>query len=131
MCLFTLGSGSAAWPSDPSVSSSLQQLSDVLRCVLGFRGPTHINNLGKCSFSHRAASQSGQSEMKFSSKLLLCGEFHSESRVSFFPSVHFPALILSYCSPQMNFILFICIIRILRQKINCPDIGRNESNQYS
>ncbi|XP_042366813.1 vasoactive intestinal polypeptide receptor 1b [Plectropomus leopardus] len=34
-------------------------------------------------------------------------------------------------SPQMNFILFICIIRILRQKINCPDIGRNESNQYS
>ncbi|XP_060755892.1 vasoactive intestinal polypeptide receptor 1b [Neoarius graeffei] len=31
----------------------------------------------------------------------------------------------------MNFILFICIIRILRQKINCPDIGRNESNQYS
>ncbi|XP_066508439.1 vasoactive intestinal polypeptide receptor-like [Hoplias malabaricus] len=31
----------------------------------------------------------------------------------------------------MNFILFICIIRILRQKINCRDIGRNESNQYS
>ncbi|XP_035268039.1 vasoactive intestinal polypeptide receptor 1b isoform X2 [Anguilla anguilla] len=31
----------------------------------------------------------------------------------------------------MNFILFICIIRILRQKINYPDIGRNESNQYS
>nr|XP_057916494.1 vasoactive intestinal polypeptide receptor 1b isoform X3 [Doryrhamphus excisus] len=31
----------------------------------------------------------------------------------------------------MNFILFICIIRILRQKITCPDIGRNESNQYS
>uniref|UniRef100_A0AAY4ASD7 Vasoactive intestinal polypeptide receptor 1 n=1 Tax=Denticeps clupeoides TaxID=299321 RepID=A0AAY4ASD7_9TELE len=31
----------------------------------------------------------------------------------------------------MNFILFIYIIRILRQKINCPDIGRNESNQYS
>ncbi|XP_019727414.1 vasoactive intestinal polypeptide receptor 1b [Hippocampus comes] len=30
----------------------------------------------------------------------------------------------------INFILFICIIRILRQKINCPDIGRNESNQY-
>ncbi|XP_044031711.1 vasoactive intestinal polypeptide receptor 1b isoform X2 [Siniperca chuatsi] len=35
------------------------------------------------------------------------------------------------CSILMNFILFICIIRILRQKINCPDIGRNESNQYS
>lgn len=34
-------------------------------------------------------------------------------------------------SLQINFILFICIIRILRQKINCPDIGRNESNQYS
>ncbi|KAK1806321.1 hypothetical protein P4O66_000033 [Electrophorus voltai] len=32
---------------------------------------------------------------------------------------------------SMNFILFICIIRILQQKINCPDIGRNESNQYS
>ncbi|KAG7319487.1 hypothetical protein KOW79_016630 [Hemibagrus wyckioides] len=31
----------------------------------------------------------------------------------------------------LNFILFICIIRILRQKINCRDIGRNESNQYS
>uniref|UniRef100_A0A8B9GQD7 Vasoactive intestinal peptide receptor 1a n=1 Tax=Astyanax mexicanus TaxID=7994 RepID=A0A8B9GQD7_ASTMX len=31
----------------------------------------------------------------------------------------------------MNFILFVCIIRILRQKINCRDIGRNESNQYS
>ncbi|KAM4521397.1 vasoactive intestinal polypeptide receptor-like, partial [Fundulus diaphanus] len=30
----------------------------------------------------------------------------------------------------VNFVLFICIIRILRQKINCPDIGRNESNQY-
>lgn len=34
-------------------------------------------------------------------------------------------------SPQVNFILFLCIVRILRQKINCPDIGRNESNQYS
>ncbi|KAJ8276992.1 hypothetical protein GJAV_G00070200 [Gymnothorax javanicus] len=31
----------------------------------------------------------------------------------------------------MNFILFISIIRILRQKINYPDIGKNESNQYS
>ncbi|XP_076848838.1 vasoactive intestinal polypeptide receptor isoform X2 [Brachyhypopomus gauderio] len=31
----------------------------------------------------------------------------------------------------MNFILFICIIRILRQKINCRDIGRSESHQYS
>ncbi|XP_016127912.1 vasoactive intestinal polypeptide receptor-like isoform X1 [Sinocyclocheilus grahami] len=31
----------------------------------------------------------------------------------------------------MNFILFICIIRILRQKISCRDIGRNESHQYS
>ncbi|KAM4605568.1 vasoactive intestinal polypeptide receptor-like [Polymixia lowei] len=31
----------------------------------------------------------------------------------------------------VNFFLFICIIRILRQKINCPDIGRKESNQYS
>lgn len=31
----------------------------------------------------------------------------------------------------VNFILFICIIRILRQKMNCPDIGRRESNQYS
>ncbi|XP_034558128.1 vasoactive intestinal polypeptide receptor-like [Notolabrus celidotus] len=31
----------------------------------------------------------------------------------------------------VNFCLFICIIRILRQKMNCPDIGRKESNQYS
>uniref|UniRef100_A0A3B3YBL6 Vasoactive intestinal peptide receptor 1a n=1 Tax=Poecilia mexicana TaxID=48701 RepID=A0A3B3YBL6_9TELE len=31
----------------------------------------------------------------------------------------------------MNFFLFICIIRILQQKMNCPDIGRKESNQYS
>ncbi|KTG41841.1 hypothetical protein cypCar_00013514, partial [Cyprinus carpio] len=31
----------------------------------------------------------------------------------------------------MNFILFICIIRILRQKISCRDIGRNDSHQYS
>ncbi|XP_037642391.1 vasoactive intestinal polypeptide receptor-like [Sebastes umbrosus] len=31
----------------------------------------------------------------------------------------------------LNFFLFICIIRILRQKMNCPDIGRKESNQYS
>uniref|UniRef100_A0A673BCH8 Vasoactive intestinal peptide receptor 1a n=1 Tax=Sphaeramia orbicularis TaxID=375764 RepID=A0A673BCH8_9TELE len=29
----------------------------------------------------------------------------------------------------VNFFLFICIIRILRQKMNCPDIGRKESNQ--
>ncbi|XP_040911602.1 vasoactive intestinal polypeptide receptor-like [Toxotes jaculatrix] len=31
----------------------------------------------------------------------------------------------------VNFFLFICVIRILRQKMNCPDIGRKESNQYS
>ncbi|XP_068197216.1 vasoactive intestinal polypeptide receptor-like [Antennarius striatus] len=31
----------------------------------------------------------------------------------------------------VNFFLFIFIIRILRQKMNCPDIGRKESNQYS
>ncbi|CAG5897125.1 unnamed protein product [Menidia menidia] len=31
----------------------------------------------------------------------------------------------------VNFCLFICIIRILLQKMNCPDIGRKESNQYS
>nr|XP_020504592.1 vasoactive intestinal polypeptide receptor-like isoform X1 [Labrus bergylta] len=31
----------------------------------------------------------------------------------------------------VNFFLFIRIIRILRQKMNCPDIGRKESNQYS
>ncbi|KAF6718475.1 Vasoactive intestinal polypeptide receptor [Oryzias melastigma] len=31
----------------------------------------------------------------------------------------------------VNFLLFICIIRILLQKMNCPDIGRRESNQYS
>ncbi|XP_056276382.1 vasoactive intestinal polypeptide receptor-like isoform X2 [Pseudoliparis swirei] len=31
----------------------------------------------------------------------------------------------------VNCFLFICIIRILRQKMNCPDIGRKESNHYS
>ncbi|XP_015249468.1 PREDICTED: vasoactive intestinal polypeptide receptor-like isoform X1 [Cyprinodon variegatus] len=31
----------------------------------------------------------------------------------------------------INFFVFICIIRILRQKMNCPNIGRKESNQYS
>ncbi|XP_056149785.1 vasoactive intestinal polypeptide receptor-like [Lampris incognitus] len=31
----------------------------------------------------------------------------------------------------VNFLLFIRIIRILQQKMNCPDIGRKESNQYS
>ncbi|XP_077471691.1 vasoactive intestinal polypeptide receptor-like isoform X2 [Stigmatopora argus] len=31
----------------------------------------------------------------------------------------------------VNFFIFICIIRILRQKMNCPDIGRKESNQYT
>ncbi|XP_034039357.1 vasoactive intestinal polypeptide receptor-like [Thalassophryne amazonica] len=30
----------------------------------------------------------------------------------------------------VNFFLFNCIIRILLQKMNCPDIGRKESNQY-
>ncbi|KAL4635376.1 vasoactive intestinal polypeptide receptor-like [Arapaima gigas] len=34
-------------------------------------------------------------------------------------------------SVLVNFVLFICIIRILQQKMNCPDIGHNESNQYS
>lgn len=41
------------------------------------------------------------------------------------------ALMLLLLSRQVNFILFICIIRILRQKMNCPDMGRKESNQYS
>ncbi|XP_028327777.1 vasoactive intestinal polypeptide receptor-like [Gouania willdenowi] len=31
----------------------------------------------------------------------------------------------------VNFFLFIFIIRVLLQKMNCPDIGRKESNQYS
>ncbi|XP_077581085.1 vasoactive intestinal polypeptide receptor-like [Stigmatopora nigra] len=31
----------------------------------------------------------------------------------------------------VNFFIFICVIRILRQKMNCPDIGRKESNQYT
>ncbi|KYO47033.1 vasoactive intestinal polypeptide receptor isoform X2 [Alligator mississippiensis] len=30
-----------------------------------------------------------------------------------------------------NFILFICIIRILVQKLHSPDVGRNETSQYS
>ncbi|XP_069067095.1 vasoactive intestinal polypeptide receptor 1 isoform X1 [Pleurodeles waltl] len=31
----------------------------------------------------------------------------------------------------VNFILFICIIRILVQKLHSPDVGRNENSQYS
>ncbi|KAJ8011459.1 hypothetical protein DPEC_G00058430 [Dallia pectoralis] len=31
----------------------------------------------------------------------------------------------------VNFILFICIIRFLHQKINCRNIGRKEKHQYS
>nr|XP_014345884.1 PREDICTED: vasoactive intestinal polypeptide receptor-like [Latimeria chalumnae] len=31
----------------------------------------------------------------------------------------------------VNFILFICIIRILVQKLHSPDVGRNDSSQYS
>ncbi|KAF7245726.1 Vasoactive intestinal polypeptide receptor [Varanus komodoensis] len=31
----------------------------------------------------------------------------------------------------INFILFICIIRILVQKLHSPDVGRNETSQYS
>ncbi|XP_058035942.1 vasoactive intestinal polypeptide receptor 1 [Ahaetulla prasina] len=30
-----------------------------------------------------------------------------------------------------NFVLFICIIRILVQKLHSPDVGRNETSQYS
>lgn len=32
---------------------------------------------------------------------------------------------------QVNFILFICIIRILVQKLHSPDVGHNETSQYS
>ncbi|XP_069769015.1 vasoactive intestinal polypeptide receptor-like [Narcine bancroftii] len=32
---------------------------------------------------------------------------------------------------QVNFILFVCIIRILIQKLHSTDIGLNESSQYS
>ncbi|XP_015282213.1 PREDICTED: vasoactive intestinal polypeptide receptor-like, partial [Gekko japonicus] len=31
----------------------------------------------------------------------------------------------------VNFVLFICIIRILVQKLHSPDVGRNETSQYS
>ncbi|KAF2987687.1 hypothetical protein EK904_013961 [Melospiza melodia maxima] len=31
----------------------------------------------------------------------------------------------------VNFILFICIIRILVQKLHSPDVGHNETSQYS
>ncbi|KAG8443474.1 hypothetical protein GDO86_012029 [Hymenochirus boettgeri] len=33
-------------------------------------------------------------------------------------------------SISVNFILFICIIRILVQKLHSPDVGRNEHSQY-
>uniref|UniRef100_A0A3P8U1T7 Vasoactive intestinal peptide receptor 1a n=1 Tax=Amphiprion percula TaxID=161767 RepID=A0A3P8U1T7_AMPPE len=47
------------------------------------------------------------------------------------PDLRNAALTSLLLSWQVNFFLFICIIRILRQKMNCPDIGRKESNQYS
>ncbi|XP_053215191.1 vasoactive intestinal polypeptide receptor 1 [Podarcis raffonei] len=31
----------------------------------------------------------------------------------------------------INFVLFICIIRILVQKLHSPDVGRNDTSQYS
>ncbi|XP_075070197.1 vasoactive intestinal polypeptide receptor 1 [Mixophyes fleayi] len=34
-------------------------------------------------------------------------------------------------SISVNFILFICIIRILVQKLHSPDVGRNENSQYT
>ncbi|XP_040287283.1 vasoactive intestinal polypeptide receptor-like isoform X1 [Bufo bufo] len=34
-------------------------------------------------------------------------------------------------SISVNFILFICIIRILVQKLHSPDVGRNEHSQYT
>ncbi|KAM9308092.1 vasoactive intestinal polypeptide receptor-like [Gastrophryne carolinensis] len=33
-------------------------------------------------------------------------------------------------SITVNFVLFICIIRILVQKLHSPDVGRNENSQY-
>uniref|UniRef100_A0A8C9F6J0 G-protein coupled receptors family 2 profile 2 domain-containing protein n=1 Tax=Pavo cristatus TaxID=9049 RepID=A0A8C9F6J0_PAVCR len=35
------------------------------------------------------------------------------------------------CALWVNFILFICIIRILVQKLHSPDVGHNETSQYS
>uniref|UniRef100_A0A8C4Y8K0 Vasoactive intestinal peptide receptor 1 n=1 Tax=Gopherus evgoodei TaxID=1825980 RepID=A0A8C4Y8K0_9SAUR len=32
---------------------------------------------------------------------------------------------------KVNFIIFVCIIRILFQKLHSPDVGRNETSQYS
>uniref|UniRef100_A0A3Q3JR76 Vasoactive intestinal peptide receptor 1a n=1 Tax=Monopterus albus TaxID=43700 RepID=A0A3Q3JR76_MONAL len=49
------------------------------------------------------------------------------TKASLHNAVTLTGLLISW---QVNFFLFICIIWILRQKINCPDIGRKESNQY-
>lgn len=38
---------------------------------------------------------------------------------------------LGSLTQQVNFILFICIIRILVQKLRPPDVGKNDSSPYS
>uniref|UniRef100_A0A3B4G2S6 Vasoactive intestinal peptide receptor 2 n=1 Tax=Pundamilia nyererei TaxID=303518 RepID=A0A3B4G2S6_9CICH len=35
-----------------------------------------------------------------------------------------------FTPPKVNFIQFICIIRILVQKLRCPDVGGNDQSQY-
>uniref|UniRef100_A0A8D2LFR5 Vasoactive intestinal peptide receptor 1 n=1 Tax=Varanus komodoensis TaxID=61221 RepID=A0A8D2LFR5_VARKO len=71
------------------------------------------------------------SERKYFWSLLLWGQVYLSVPASRSCSLD---LVLQKSNPafvSINFILFICIIRILVQKLHSPDVGRNETSQYS